>query len=167
MHAKHMMSIKNVLRKEVTMNKAGIYIATDIATQVDYLIHVTGEVPYLKIISAINYSAFKNTGEVTAYKAKGTVISKIEANPMEYEFKKLTITPRIEIALNTENEDTIVSTDPLLTFDESEEYLEYYRENACNEARLTSYIMFCKSIKTAEAKLIVKFIVKKARNGNQ
>ena len=149
------------------MDKAGIYIATDIATQVDYLIHVTGEVPCLKIISAINYSMFKNTGEVTAYKAKGTVISKIEANPTEYEFKKLTITPRIEIALNTENEDAIVSTEPLLTLIEFEEYLQYYRENACNEAKLISYIMFNKSIKIAEAKMIAKIIVKRARNGNQ
>lgn len=162
-----MMCIKIASRKEVTMNKAGIYVATDITTQVDYLIHVTGEMPCLKIVSAINYSAFKNTGEVTAYKAKGAIISKIEAKPMEYEFKMLTVTPRIEIALGTENDDEIISADPLLTTVELDTYLEYYRGNACNEAKLISCIMFDKSIKTAEAKLISKLIVKRARNGNQ
>lgn len=148
------------------MDKAGIYIATDPTTQVDYLIHVTGESPCLKIISAINYSMFKNTGEVTAYKAKGTVISKIEANPADYVFKMLTITPRIEIALSTENEDSIINPDPLLSTQELNDYISHYRECACNESKLISFIMFSKSIKIAEAKMIAKFVTKRVKHGH-
>lgn len=145
------------------VKSAGTYMVTDNATNIAYLSIVKGELPYLKIISAINFTEFQETGNVVSYKATSSILKSIESNPSQFKFEEIAVVaPKCLINMEVPNEPPLKLN---VNREDLTKYISYYKEHSCEESTLLGYIAVNRLCSLSEAQSIVNVVINTVKHG--
>jgi len=141
------------------MFREGTYLVKDTTTGTGYLVSIKGTAPYLKLISAINFSKFQETGEIVSYKPNSPILKAMEKNPNTFEFNTLAIEMKSFFSNVTEEEPNLKVTDN----DEMSKFAEYYINCKCDEGKLIAHIAVNNGTSVANATEIAKNVIRKVK----
>lgn len=144
---------------------SGTYIVTDNATKIAYLIIVKGVVPCLKIVSAINFTKFQESGDVVSYKQTSSILKAMENNPELFKFEEIAIVTQKQYINEYVPEETPIELK--VTNEELVKYGNYYREHNCDESDLLGYIAVNRNLSIAEAQSITNLVINRVRHGHE
>lgn len=147
------------------IKSSGTYIVTNNADKISYLIIVKGVIPCLKIVSAINFTKFQETGEVVPYKQTSSILRLMESNPEQFKFEEIAVvTPKQYVNEYIPEEETL---ELKVTSEELAKYASYYCEHECNETDLLAHVAVNRSITIAEAQNITNHVINRVKHGHE
>ena len=147
------------LKKGLIMFREGTYLVRDNKSGINYLVCIKGTAPYLKVMSAINFSKFQECGEIVSYKQNSTILKAIEKDPDKFEFNTLAIELKPFFSKVNEEEPQFKSTNK----EETSKLVEYYLNHGCDEGSLTAHIAVSEGISVPNATEIAKSVIKSVK----